>query len=159
MLIKIALIFLCLCALSTVNKTDTIPIDHWFFVQPMLANNTPQNYKIKTKNLIVHTDETFGVAVHFASFKPNAKIQIKLIVPSKPENFPCKGCKPGEFVILPDGHTVIVNKIVDSSAGLGAFFWGIDAEDPRGKYQISLTLDDVEFSEKNKIEKLKSFFE
>ncbi len=102
--------------------------------------------KKKAQDFIVHSGEDFGIGVRFTSIKPNPKIkiQIKLVVPSSPENFPCRTCKPVELTISKDGHTIIINEEVAESLGQTAFYWGIDANDPRGKYQMSLSFDGVQ---------------
>ena len=124
-----------------VSSENQNVIDHWFFVVP--SNNNQKGYRKKAKDLFVHTGEDFGVALKFLSKKAKAYMQIKLVVPNSPENFPCGTCKPGELTISPDRHTIIVNRDISSSQGESAFFWGIAASDPRGKYQMSLSFDGV----------------
>ncbi len=128
---------------STWNGGSSV-IEQWFFVVP--AGNKQKGFEKKAQDLIVHSGEDFGIGVRFTSIKPNPKIkiQIKLVVPSSPENFPCRTCKPGELTISKDGHTIIINEEVAESLGQTAFYWGIAASDPRGKYQMSLSFDGVQ---------------
>ena len=98
----------------------------------------------KINRYTVHSNEEFGIGVNLFPRETNLKIQFKLVVPSLPENFPCPSCKPGELIILEDGHTIIVDKQVDAYASKAGFFWSIDEKDPRGQYQMSLLVDGVE---------------
>ena len=112
--------------------------DKWFFVTP--ASKKQQSRK-KTILMVVHSDQDFGFDVKFKTSKKSVNLKIKLSVPKQAANFPCLTCKPGEFKIV-DDNTVTVNQNIDGTSGESYFFWGIGAEDPRGKYELSFWLDD-----------------
>jgi hypothetical protein len=121
-----------------VGDSKVTVTDKWFFVTP--ANKKQQGRK-KTILMVVHSDQDFGIDVKFKTSKKSVNLKIKLSVPKQAANFPCLTCKPGEFKIV-DDKTVIVNQNIDATSGESYFFWGIGAEDPRGKYELTFWLDD-----------------
>ena len=70
--------------------------------------------------------------------------QVKLIVPSKSKNFGCHSCTSKEIKFLPDGRTIIVNKVVSQSINPTGFYWSIIDLDPRGKYKLILSIEGKE---------------
>lgn len=113
--------------------------DSWFFVIP--ANSQHRGFKNRTSRYSVYPGEEFGIGLRFVPQEANVKVQFILVVPSMPENFPCSECKPGEILILDDGHTIVVDKNIDQSIGHTGFYWGIDENDPKGLYKMSVIVD------------------
>ena len=132
-------ITLDLDTLRKIKMANELPsIEQWFFIVP--AGNQQNGFETSASEMFVHTGEEFGIGIRFSGNLVDHKIQIHMTPSSLPENFPCSKCKPGELSISEDGRSVVVNQETGSIRPLYGFYWGIDANDPRGQYQIRLSV-------------------
>ena len=111
----------------------------YFFIGPLhtegLSSSTP------TESRIVHRGECFGTNIKVQSKKINLKMRAELHVPGNAKNFKYRGVPSS---ISKDQKMVTVSDIVDVSDDALTIFWGIDATDPLGKYQLKVFLEEIE---------------
>ena len=131
--------------LKKIKMANEFPtVEQWFFIVP--TGNQQNGFETSASEMVVHSGEDFGIGIRFSGNMAEHNIQILLTPPSLPENFPCSKCKPGELSISEDGRSVVVNQETGSTRSLYGFYWGIDAKDPRGQYQIRLSVDGKEMA-------------
>lgn len=119
---------------SILAKPLFVIYDKWFFI----SEKGQHLNACKNPLLVAHTGEDFGYKFIFSATKPTVKINIELTVPHSPENFPFHDCKHGELHVV--GNTIKINTDINTRDGWYGFYWGIGAEDPRGRYQVSFAL-------------------
>ena len=122
---------------AVISSPNINILDKQFFTAPI---KTEQKQR-RINQFTVHQNEDFGFTVKFTPSVGTARMKVRLVVPSKPNNFPCPKCLPGELLIT-DDHTVEVNTKIDLAKGHTGFYWGIDANDPKGQYELSYYLED-----------------
>jgi len=119
---------------------DIFLTDCWFATGPKgTLKASGWRAKKSDSSAPVHSGQDFGIFAKFITAKKKFNYRVSLRVPSSPQNFWAKNA-----IVDSDGHTVIVDESKDAStAGTGniGFYWGISDKDPKGRYELKLTVE------------------
>lgn len=119
---------------------DIFLTDCWFATGPIGTFKTSGWKAIKSDpTTAVHAGQDFGIFAKFITTKRSFSYRVALRAPSSPQNFWAKNA-----IVDADGHTVFVDSKKDASkSGTGniGFYWGISEKDPKGRYELRLTVE------------------
>jgi hypothetical protein len=108
----------------------------WFF-KGKLGNETEASNISSIPSIVKH-GECFGFKVLFSPESQPVKVHVKLTVPESANRFTSHS---GISHFSEDNKTVEVDYETTALNGSTSYYWGIDAEDPTGDYQLEFSLN------------------